>query len=55
MSKYIILGGMCFSLLSGILFFWGGPELQFLVMPAVNLAIILTVGGTVALIIRGDW
>jgi hypothetical protein len=55
MSKFIILAGMIFSALSGILFFWGGPDLQIWVMPAVNLAIILTVGGTILLILRRDW
>lgn len=46
---------MVFSALSGVLFFWGGPELQWLVMPCVNLAVLLTVGGTIALILRADW
>lgn len=55
MSKYVILAGTVCSLLSGVLFFWGGPDLQFLVMPVVNLAVILTVGGTVLLILRRDW
>lgn len=55
MSKYIILAGMVFNLAAGALHFWGPSQLSWLLLPAVSLGVVLTVGGTVSLLVRADW